>query len=85
MKEDYEITGLEMDTLAEPAQRIDGCLGGRNDRRRFRRLCHSSGQKISNSFFRTEYVIRRYNTVTGLTCEIYPCQAHDGDVGLLKH
>lgn len=29
LKEDYEVTGMEMDTLAEEAQRLDGVLGSR--------------------------------------------------------
>ena len=29
LKEDYEVTGVEMDTLAEEAQRLDGVLGSR--------------------------------------------------------
>ncbi len=29
LKEDYEVTGLELDTLAETAQKQEGCLGAR--------------------------------------------------------
>ena len=29
LKEDYEVTGIELDTLAENAQKQDGCLGAR--------------------------------------------------------
>lgn len=29
LKDDYEVTGLELDTLAEAAQQVDGVLGAR--------------------------------------------------------
>ena len=29
LKEDYEVTGIELDTLAETAQKQEGCLGAR--------------------------------------------------------
>ena len=83
MKEDYEITGLEMDTLAETAQHIDGCLGARMTGGGFGGCAIALVKKSHTSSF-TEILTKRYHTVTGLTCEIYPCQAHDG-VGLLKH
>ncbi|MCW3125205.1 MAG: GalK [Bacteroidetes bacterium] len=77
MKEDYEITGLEMDTLAETAQNIDGCLGARMTGGGFGGCAIALVKKNQISAF-TEILSRRYHTVTGRHCEIYACEANDG-------
>jgi galactokinase len=77
MKEDYEITGLEMDTLAETAQQIDGCLGARMTGGGFGGCAIALVKKSSIESFK-KILSQRYHTVTGLTCEIYECKAEDG-------
>jgi galactokinase len=77
MKEDYEITGIEMDTLAETAQHIDGCLGARMTGGGFGGCAIALVKKTSVESF-SKILSNRYHTVTGLQCEIYECKAEDG-------
>lgn len=77
MKEDYEITGIEMDTLAETAQHIDGCLGARMTGGGFGGCAIALVKKASVESF-SKILSTRYTTVTGLQCEIYECKAEDG-------
>lgn len=77
MKDDYEVTGLEMDTLAETAQNIDGCLGARMTGGGFGGCAIALVRKNAIQPF-TDILSRRYETVTGLLCEIYVTQACDG-------
>ncbi|MBS1616984.1 MAG: galactokinase [Bacteroidetes bacterium] len=77
MKEDYEVTGLEMDTLAETAQNIDGCLGARMTGGGFGGCAIALVRKNAIQSF-TDILSRRYEMVTGLQCEIYVSQACDG-------
>jgi galactokinase len=77
MKEDYEITGIEMDTLAETAQHIDGCLGARMTGGGFGG-CAIALVKTSQTEIFKKIITDRYHTVTGLYCEIYDCKAEDG-------
>ena len=69
MKEDYEITGLEMDTLAETAQNIEGCLGARMTGGGFGGCAIALVKKSRIEPFK-EILFNRYHTVTGLNCEI---------------
>lgn len=77
MKEDYEVTGLEMDTLAETAQNIDGCLGARMTGGGFGGCAIALVKKSRIGPFK-EILSNRYLTVTGLNCEVYTCEAEDG-------
>ena len=77
MKDDYEITGLEMDTLAVTAQNIDGCLGARMTGGGFGGCAIALVRKQAIQSF-TDILSRRYETVTGLQCEVYATQACDG-------
>ena len=77
MKDDYEITGIEMDTIAETAQHIDGCLGARMTGGGFGG-CAIALVKISSIDSFKKILSQRYHTVTGLLCEIYECKAEDG-------
>lgn len=77
MKEDYEITGLEMDTIAETSRHIDGCLGARMTGGGFGGCAIALVQKSRIELFK-KILSDRYHTVTGLTCEIYECAAEDG-------
>jgi galactokinase len=77
MKEDYEVTGLEMDTLAETAQHIDGCLGARMTGGGFGGCAIALVQKSRIESFK-KILTDRYYHVTKLQCEIYECEAEDG-------
>jgi galactokinase len=77
MKEDYEITGPEMDTLAETAQHIEGCLGARMTGGGFGGCAIALVKKTKIDSF-TELLSKRYHMVTALHCEIYVCEANDG-------
>ena len=77
MKEDYEITGIEMDTLAETAQYIDGCLGARMTGGGFGGCAIALVRKTAIENF-SRILTARYHTVTGLACEIYECEAENG-------
>ena len=77
MKDDYEITGVEMDTLAETAQNIEGCLGARMTGGGFGGCATALVKKTRIAAF-TDILSKRYYVVTGLSCEVYPCEAKDG-------
>jgi galactokinase len=77
MKEDYEVTGLEMDTLAETAQHIDGCIGARMTGGGFGGCAIALVKKGNIDSFR-KILTDRYQNVTGLQCAIYECVAVDG-------
>lgn len=77
LKNDYEVSGMELDTLVECAQQINGCLGARMTGAGFGgcaiALVHTSAvdelmTKVSEKYF----------AVTGLPCEIYECKVSDG-------
>jgi len=77
MKEYYEITGIEMDTLAETSQNIEGCLGARMTGGGFGGCAIALVKKSRIAPF-SEILSRRYHAVTGLHCEIYECGAEAG-------
>ncbi|HLP49583.1 MAG TPA: hypothetical protein VK154_01800, partial [Chitinophagales bacterium] len=77
LKNDYEVTGLEMDTLAETAKQVKGCLGARVTGAGFGgcaiAIVH---QSAIGEFINT--VSYKYKAVTGLTCQIYETVIGDG-------
>jgi galactokinase len=77
MKEDYEITGAEMDMLAETAQYIDGCLGARMTGGGFGGCVIALVKKGHIESFKN-ILTARYHTATDVRCEIYECQAEAG-------
>ena len=77
MKEDYEVTGVEMDTLAETAQHIDGCLGARMTGGGFGGCAIALVRDKHIPAFQ-EIIAKRYHATTGLHCEFYSCGAEDG-------
>lgn len=77
LKNDYEVTGIELDTLAETAQQIKGCLGARMTGAGFGgcaiAIVHQSSlEELKNK------VSEKYFTVTELSCEIYEAKIGDG-------
>ena len=77
LKEDYEVSGIELDTLAETAQNIDGCLGARMTGAGFGGCAIALVKNTSIGSF-TRILSDRYHAVTKLQCEIYECKAEDG-------
>ena len=77
LRDDYEVTGLELDTLAETAQEVKGCLGARMTGGGFSgcaiALVHSSAIP---QFIDT--LSARYLSVTGIACDIYESEIGDG-------
>ncbi len=77
LKNDYEVTGIELDTLAETAQQIKGCLGARMTGAGFGGCAiaivhHTAIEELKNK------VSERYFSTTGLNCEIYETKIGDG-------
>lgn len=77
LKEDYEVSGLELDTLVAAAQQIKNCLGARMTGAGFGgcaiAIVHHSAvtefkEKVADNYFR----------LTGLSCEIYETVTGDG-------
>jgi len=77
MKNDYEITGLEMDTLVETAQQTKGCLGARMTGGGFGGCAIAIVHHSAIDTF-TQQVSEKYHQVTGLNCEIYKSEIGDG-------
>jgi galactokinase len=77
LKEDYEVTGVELDTLTETAQQIKGCLGARMTGAGFGgcaiALAHASAVNEI-----TDKVSEEYFKITGLQCAIYETHIGDG-------
>lgn len=77
LKEDYEVTGFELDTLAETAQNIDGCIGARMTGAGFGGCAIAIVRKNAIENF-IRIISNKYKTATDLLCEIYECKAEDG-------
>lgn len=77
LRDDYEVTGLELDTLAETAQTVKGCLGARMTGGGFSGCAialvhHQSIEQFKN------VVSEKYLAVTGIACDIYESEIGDG-------
>jgi galactokinase len=77
LKNDYEVTGIELDTLAETAQQINGCLGARMTGAGFGGCAIAIVHQSAMEEFKNK-VSEKYLAVTGLNCEIYETQIGDG-------
>lgn len=77
LKNDYEVTSIELDTLAETAQQVKGCLGARMTGAGFGgcaiALVHAS--TVTN-FIKT--VSEKFLEVTGTNCQIYETEISNG-------
>jgi galactokinase len=76
LKNDYEVSGIELDTLVEAAQQIKGCLGARMTGAGFGgcaiALVHKNAIEELTRILSAEYL-----AATGLNCEI--CESEIGD------
>lgn len=73
----YEVTGLELDTLVEEALKIDGVMGARMTGAGFGGCTVSivEGSKVSEF---VEKVGRNYKEKTGIQADFYICEVGDG-------
>ncbi len=77
LKDDYEVTGIELDTLAEVAQKQDGCLGARMTGAGFGgcgiALVHKD--KVENLISKVQ---EEYKKVVGYEASFFDCESGDG-------
>lgn len=73
----YEVTGKELDTLFDAARQVDGCIGTRMTGAGFGGCTISLVYRDAVETFREE-VGKRYETLTGLTPAFYTAEIGDG-------
>lgn len=74
---DYEVTGLELDTIVEEALKVDGCIGARMTGAGFGGCAIALVQNSSISEFKTK-VSSNYTKITGLVPDFYTTVIEDG-------
>jgi len=77
LKTDYEVTGLELDTLVEEARKIDGVIGSRMTGAGFGGCTVSLVKENKVDAF-IQNVGENYNKITGLTPAFYIADVGDG-------
>lgn len=77
LKNDYEVTGIELDTLAEEVQKIKGCLGARMTGAGFGGCAIAIVHRDSIEEVKNK-VSEKYFEVTGLNCAIYESETGNG-------
>lgn len=77
LKEDYEVTGIELDTLAESAQKEEGCLGARMTGAGFGGCAIALVHKDKLDSFITK-VQSAYEKAIGYKAGFFVCQTGDG-------
>ncbi len=82
LKNDYEVTGIELDTLAETAQKQEGCLGARMTGAGFGGCGIALVHKDKVETF-IEAVQKEYVKVVGYEASFFDCESGDG-VSLLS-
>ncbi|MFN8285898.1 MAG: galactokinase [Chitinophagales bacterium] len=77
LRDDYEVSGIELDTLVEEAQKTNGCLGARMTGAGFGGCAIAI---VHNSAFENfkQQVSSKYVSVTGIQCEMYIAETADG-------
>jgi galactokinase len=73
----YEVTGFELDTLYEEAIKVEGCIGTRMTGAGFGGCNVSLIQNEQVGLFK-ETIIKNYQAKTGLTPSFYVCDIGDG-------
>ena len=81
LKEDYEVTGIELDTLAETAQKQEGCLGARMTGAGFGGCAIALVHKDKLDSF-IENVQTAYEKAIGYKAGFFVCETGDGVKGL---
>ena len=77
LKSDYEVTGIELDTLAETAQKQEGCLGARMTGAGFGGCAIALVHKDKVEAF-TEAVQKAYTAAIGYEAGFFSCSSGDG-------
>ena len=77
LRDDYEVTGVELDTLVDEARKIDGVLGSRMTGAGFGGCTISLVHKESIELFKEE-VGKAYFEKTGLKADFYETEMCDG-------
>ena len=77
LKNDYEVTGIELDTLAETAQKQDGCIGARMTGAGFGGCGIALVHKDELEQF-VENVQNEYKKVVGYEASFFDCESGDG-------
>ncbi|MBR4823337.1 MAG: galactokinase [Spirochaetaceae bacterium] len=77
LKEDYEVTGIELDTLAETAQKQEGCLGARMTGAGFGGCAIALVHKDKLDAF-IENVQTAYESAIGYKAGFFVCETGDG-------
>lgn len=77
LKENYEVTGFELDTMVEEARKIPGVIGARMTGAGFGGCTVSIVKEESVPLF-LEKVGANYETITGLTPEFYVAEVGEG-------
>jgi galactokinase len=77
LRDDYEVTGLELDALVQAALHTEGCAGARMTGAGFGGCALALVRSDSLEAFR-EQVSRAYRARTGLTAGFYLCQLGNG-------
>ncbi|MBR1537339.1 MAG: galactokinase [Treponema sp.] len=77
LKEDYEVTGIELDTLAEASQKQDGCLGSRMTGAGFGGCAIALVHKDKIDSF-IENVQKIYREKVGYAAGFFVCESGDG-------
>lgn len=77
LRDDYEVTGLELDTLFEEAIKADGCIGARMTGAGFGGCAIAIVHKDSVKSF-TQTVKDAYAAMTGIEASFFDCKSGDG-------
>ena len=77
LKEDYEVTGIELDTLAETSQKQEGCLGARMTGAGFGGCAIALVHKDKIDSF-IENVQKEYKAKVGYEAGFFACASGDG-------
>ncbi len=81
LKEDYEVTGIELDTLAETSQKQEGCLGARMTGAGFGGCAIALVHKDKIESF-IENVQTAYEKAIGYKAGFFVCETGDGVTAL---
>ena len=81
LKEDYEVTGIELDTLAETSQKQEGCLGARMTGAGFGGCAIALVHKDKIESF-IENVQTTYEAAIGYKAGFFVCETGDGVIRL---
>lgn len=77
LRDDYEVTGLELDTLVEEARKIDGVIGSRMTGAGFGGCTVSLVKEEAVESFKKE-VGPAYKRITGIAADFYVAEIGDG-------